>query len=466
MSVLGKALRAVRSPSILASDAASASLFSTPSTVTQKGAELYAQPERALHHATAYACIRLISSDVGNMPVDLVRALGNFRQRETENPLSVFLAEDPNDEIDANEMWLQVVGWMATRGNAYIYIDWDPRTGAVRGLWPIPATRVWPARDYNNRLMYLLQLQSWDRVADFDPMSSIGVPAENIMHFRNFGLGLIGMSPIQQMAEAFALAMNAEEYGGRFFDQGALPGGIIKTPTVLTDVQWETMRGRWDKLHTGQRQAHLTAVLEGGAEWEKAGVSNSEMQFLELRNFQVEDIARIFGVPQHMVGHTEKATSWGSGIEQQHIGYVLHTLMPYITRIERVVRKRLFPSQRDLSMRFNAASMLRGDTAARYGAYAIGRQWGWLSINDIRALEDMPPVPGGDAYISPLNMGTINPAGGIDLPNGVTGTTGPDGEPVDPAEARARLARLLGDLNTFATPPLALPMLNGAGTAN
>ncbi len=436
MGFLGRALRASRGPSIPVSSSAAAGLFGS-TAVTDAGAEIAAQPERALRFSAVYACVRLISEAIGGLPVDLVRTKGRFREQLPDHPVASLVADVPNPEMDAAELWRQTVGWKLLRGNSYILPEFDAR-GRWSALWPVPPTRVTPARRTDGRLAYVVRLAPGEYAGTLARETDVVLDPTELLHFRAFGLGVIGLSPIGQAAEAVGLGLTAEEYGSRAFQQGSKPGGIIKSQTKLTDEQWQRLRTRWKEMHQGVRRSHLVGILEDGLDWQDTGMSNEDAQFLELRRFQVADIARIFGVPPHMIGDVERSTSWGTGIEAQGTGFVVYTLMPWITRLERVTRMRLLtsPADRGVKIRWNVDGLLRGDFRARMAGYALGRQWGIYSANDVAALEDLDPIPGGDTRLVPLNMGLIDE-------NGELATT--------PAEVAARAA-LLNRLGAFTQP--------------
>lgn len=436
MARLERALRASRGPSIPVSSDAVGGLFSA-TAVTDAGAEIAAQPERALRFSAVYACVRLISEAISGLPVDVVRRKGRFREQLPDHPVAPLVSEVANPEMDSAEMWRQTIGWELTRGNGYVLSEFDAR-GRWSALWPIPPTRVTPARRTDGRLAYIVRLAATEYAGSLRHETDIVLDPSELLHFRAFGFGPIGLSPITQAAEAVGLALTAEEYGSRSFQQGSKPGGIITSPKKLSDEQWQRLRARWKEMHQGVRRSHLVGILEEGLGWQDAGMSNEDAQFIELRRFQVADIARIFGVPPHMIGDVERSTSWGTGIEAQGIGFVVYTLMPWITRLERVTTMRLLtsPTDRGLKIRWNVNGLLRGDFRTRMAGYALGRQWGVYSANDIAALEDLDPIPGGDTRLVPLNMGLIDADGNL-----VT----------TPAEVQARAA-LLAQLAAFDLP--------------
>jgi HK97 family phage portal protein len=220
-----------------------------------------------------------------------------------------------------------------------------------------------------------------------------------------------GVSPIRLARQGIGLALAAEEYGARCSPTARSPPASCRPTSGSTSPQPTDSR-RWEAKAKGIANAHKAVVLDSGAKFQQLTIPPEDAQFIETRRFQISEVARIFGVPPHMLMDTEKSTSWGTGIEQQGIGFVVYTLRPWLTRVEQRLTKMLRPN--NVFAKYSVEGLLRGDTQGRYAAYAQGRQWGWLSINDIRKLEDLPPVDGGDAYITPLNM---QPAGTEGTPN-------------------------------------------------
>ncbi|QLQ11171.1 MAG: phage portal protein [Nocardioidaceae bacterium] len=224
-----------------------------------------------------------------------------------------------------------------------------------------------------------------------------------VFHIRRFRLpgSLHGLSPIGAAQRGIGIGLAAERYGARYFADASDPRSTLTTDAALTDDQVKQTQAQWVNTHGGRR---LPAVLTGGFEYKAISINPDEAQFLETRKFQRSEIAMLFRVPPHMIGDTEKATSWGTGIEQQSIGFVTYTLRPWLTCIESAISS-LLP--RGQFAKFNVDALLRGDTKSRNDAYTQARNAGWMSVNEIRSLEDMPPIPDGDNYLQPLNMGPL-----------------------------------------------------------
>ncbi|MFG2683154.1 phage portal protein [Streptomyces sp. NPDC048392] len=362
-------------------------------------------PERALQVAAVFSSVRLLAETGSMLPTGVFEKSGNTRLPVMEHPLAPLLTYQANPHLPAGEFWSQVLGWMLVRGNGGVYIERN-NGGRPVGLWPVswPSVEQRRMKDSGEPVWKItLDDDEWAPIREADGL----VRSENFLHFRSFGVGgSEGLSPIGMARQSVGTGYAANAYIGSFFQRDASPGGIVSVPGVLKDEQYERLTRQWKDLHEGFDKAHQLAVMEAGAKWEKTTLSPADAQFLEVYKLTRAEIAGIFGVPPHMIGDVERSTSWGSGIEQQSLGYVIYSLLPWLTRLERTAN-RLFGDP-SIYLKFNPDALLRGDTAQRFAAYAQGRQWGWLSVNEIRAKEDEPPIEGGDEYVVPLNM---SPAG-------------------------------------------------------
>lgn len=369
--------------------------LSGPATATGRRVSV----EGALQQATVFACVRLIAESVGMLPLILYRRLEpRGKERATNHPLYTLLHQAPNPELTAIELFENMAGHLALWGNAYCEIEYD---GAGRriGLWPLRPDRMTvDVSAETNERTYVYQLPSGELQA---------LPRYRIWHVRGWGTeAFVGKSPIALARESIALGMAAEEYGARFYGNDSRPGGVLKHPSKLTKEGAERLRDSWNAAHAGLSNAHRVAVLEEGVEWQQIGISPEEGQFLEIRKFQEMQICQIYRVPPHMIGITERSTSWGSGIESQGIGFITFTLLPYLLRISQsVARDLLTPAERRVLFAEHLTTALeRGDIKTRYAAYSTGRMGGWLSVNDIRESENLNPIEGGDIFLQPLNM--------------------------------------------------------------
>ncbi|UQA34816.1 phage portal protein [Streptomyces sp. HNA39] len=362
-------------------------------------------PDRALQVAAVFSSVRLLAETGSMLPTGVFQRSGNSRLPAAEHPLAPLLTYQANPHLEAGEFWAQVLGWMLTRGNAAAYIERN-NGGRPVGLWPVswPGVEMRRVKD-TGELFYKVTLDD----DEWAPIREDGglVRAENLLHFRSFGVGgAEGLSPIGMARQAIGTGWAATAYIGGFFARDASPGSTISVPGKLDDTQFERLLRQWNDNHEGFENSNRIGVMEGGAKWEKTTLSPADAQFLEVYKLTRSEIAGIYGVPPHMIGDVERSTSWGSGIEQQSLGYVIYSLMPWLTRLERTAQRLL--GDPSLYLKFNPDALLRGDTTQRFAAYAQARQWGWMSVNDIRTKEDEPPIEGGDEYVVPLNM---SPAG-------------------------------------------------------
>lgn len=388
--------RAISKSSLASSDALD-SIVEPPSATGKS-----VGPHESMRVAAVYAGVRLIAESVASLPIHLIKREGK-RSITQDGDLAELLTVQPNPEQDAPELWRTVMGWMLLDGNAYVYVERNS-AGAPIGLWPLPSTSVAVGRTPADRRLYFdIALQETDPDMGLPRWARVG--QESVLHFKAFGTGLYGLSPIRQVREAVATSLSAQEYMARFYQQDASPGGVLINEGNLTDEQFERLNKQWKESHSGVSRSHLMAILEGGTRWESVGLNPDDAAFIETQKWETTEIARALGVPPHMIGDVEKSTSWGSGIAEQGIGFVTYTLTPWITRLEWVVRRGVLRDlDRTLRLKWRVDGLQRGDVKSRYEGYAQARQWGWLSANDIRSMEDMDPVDGGDVYLQPLNM--------------------------------------------------------------
>lgn len=362
---------------------------------TTTGREVSA--ESALTMTAVWACVRILSETVASLPLVLYRRLGNGgKERAPDHPLYTLLHERPNPEMTSMELREALMGHLALWGNAYAEIQRRPATGDVLALWPLRPDRMKIARGDDGQLVYVYRLAN-NKEKVFD--------RSLILHLRGLSPnGIQGYSPLTVAREAIGLGLAAEEFGARFFGNGAVPGLVLQHPGVLGDDAHKRLRESWEERHSGLENAQRVAILEEGMTVEKIGVPPEDAQFLETRKFQVTEVARIFGVPLHMIADLDRATF--SNIEQQSIDFVTRTVRPWTGRIEQRLGASLIAAveQERYFVEHVLEGLLRGDIASRYQAYSIGRQWGWLSANDVRSIENMNPVEGLDKYLMPLNM--------------------------------------------------------------
>ena len=302
-------------------------------------------------------------------------------------------------------------------GNAYAQIIRNGR-GEVVALYPLLPNKMDVSRENSGRLYYTYTRNS-DEPNGRQKFEQVVLPREDVLHISGLGFdGLIGYSPIAMAKNAIGIAIATEEYGATFFANGATPGGILEHPGIVKDP--ERLRQSWKAQFSGKNN-HSVAVLEEGMTFKQMAIPPNEAQFLETRKFQINEIARIFRVPPHMVGDLEKSSF--SNIEQQSLDFVMYTLNPWIVRWEQAMQQSLLlPAEKGrLSFRFNVDGLLRGDYQSRMNGYAVARQNGWMSANDIRELENMNPIPdeeGGNLYLINGNLTKLKDAGLFGQPAG------------------------------------------------
>lgn len=354
-------------------------------------------PGESLQLVAVFACVSLIAETIGTLPLLVYRSLPNgARERDPSHPLYAVLHDRPNPEMTSVELWECLVGHLALRGNAYAQIV-PLGSGAVE-LWPLRPDRMQVFRDQGLRYLYTLPSGENRRL---DP--------REVLHARGFSSdGLIGYSRVTLAREAIGLGLALEEYSARLFSNGAEPGGVLQHPGRLSKEAAGRLKEAWEEAHRGLSKSHRVAVLEEGLEWKNVSMSNEDAQFLEQRRFSRGEVATLFRVPPHMIGDVERSTSWGTGIEQQAISFVQHTLRPYLVRIERRLGLDVLTEPTHFA-EFLVDGILRGDLKTRMEAYQIMRMSGLRTANDIARWENWSPIPaeqGGDALLVPMNMQT------------------------------------------------------------
>lgn len=337
----------------------------------------------ALTYAAVFACVRVIAETIAALPWHVYQRDGRKRVPWPNDPADWVLSTQPNREQNAFEWRENVLADALLGGHHYSEIVRDG-SGRLAELWPIEPWRVRIARDEAGNLRY--EVRQADGLIVLDPA--------DVFHVQ----GPMGLSPIMQAARSIGVGMAMDRHAATFFGNGTHPSGILSTEGKLSADQMALLRSEWEKVHRGPRNANRTAILQAGLKWEALTMPNDEAQFLESRQFQVEEICRWYRVPPHKVASLTRAT-WGN-IEHQAIEFVTDCLVPWVTRLEHEANIKLFG--RNLKgvrySKINVSALLRGDMKARFDAYAQGIQNGWLSPNDVRELEDMNPYAGGDGY--------------------------------------------------------------------
>ena len=367
----------------------------------------------ALQTTAVYACVRILSETIASLPLHVYRYTEGGKAKDTEHVLYTLLHDEPNPDMTSFVFRETLMSHLLIWGNAYSQILRD-RSGQVIGLYPLLPDQMSVHRSEKGKLFYVYNRYEEDN-PNFQEKGSIVLSQEEVLHIPGLGFdGLIGYSPIALAKNAVGMTLACEEYGASFFGNGANPGGVLEHPGILKDPA--KVRDSWNAVYQGTRNAHKVAVLEEGMSYKQIGIPPEEAQFLETRKFQINEIARLFRIPPHMVGDLEKSSF--SNIEQQSLEFVKYTLDPWVVRFEQALKKSLLlPEEKKTHfIKFNVDGLLRGDYQSRMNGYAIGRQNGWLSTNDIRKLEELNPIPpeeGGDLYLINGNMTKLKDAGGF-----------------------------------------------------
>ena len=368
--------------------------------------------ERSAMQMTAvYSCVRILSEAIAGLPVHLYKYDGNgSKKKATDHPLYFLLHDEPNPEMTSFVFRETLMTHLLLWGNAYAQIIRNGK-GEVVALYPLMPNHMTVDRDADGHLYY--EYRTSQEEAHTLDGSLVRLSPMDVLHIPGLGFdGLVGYSPIAMAKNAIGLAIATEEYGSKFFANGATPGGILEHPGVIKDP--ERVRESWNSAFGGSSNANKVAVLEEGMKYTPISISPNEAQFLETRKFQIDEIARIFRIPPHMIGDLEKSSF--SNIEQQSLEFVKYTLDPWVCRWEQSMQRALLrpEEKKEYFFKFNVDGLLRGDYQSRMNGYATGRQNGWMSANDIRELENLDRIPeeeGGDLYLINGNMTKLADAG-------------------------------------------------------
>lgn len=368
--------------------------------------------ERSAMQMTAvYSCVRILSEAVAGLPLHLYKYTDSGgKAMALDHPLYLLLHDEPNPEMSSFVFRETLMTHLLLWGNAYAQIIRNGKNEVI-ALYPLMPNKMSVDRDENGRLYYTYYRGQDEAIRDKE--FAVTLLPSDVLHIPGLGFdGLVGYSPIAMAKNAIGMAIACEEYGAKFFANGAAPGGVLEHPGTIKDPQ--RVRESWQSTFGGSGNANKIAVLEEGMKYTPIGISPEQAQFLETRKFQINEIARIFRVPPHMVGDLEKSSF--SNIEQQSLEFVKYTLDPWVIRWEQSIMRSLFSEdeKKKYFVKFNLEGLLRGDYQSRMNGYAIGRQNGWMSANDIRELENLDRIPaedGGDLYLINGNMLPLKNAG-------------------------------------------------------
>ncbi|MGJ9540222.1 phage portal protein [Actinotignum sp. GS-2025c] len=384
--------------------------------------------ERSAMQMTAvYSCVRILAEAIAGLPLHVYRFKENGgKEKAVDHSLYRLLHDEPNPEMTSFVFRETLMTHLLLWGNAFAQIVRNG-LGEVIGLYPLQPNRMSVGRDLDTKALYYEYQTSWDEPAG--EYKTIRLTPADVLHIPGLGFdGLLGYSPIAMARNAIGLAQATEDYGASFFANGAAPGGVLEHPGTIKDPT--RVRESWQQTFGGAKNGNKVAVLEEGMKYTPISVSPEQAQFLETRKFQLNEIARIFRIPPHMIGDLEKSSF--SNIEQQSLEFVKYTLDPWVIRWEQAITKTLLSARekQQLFVKFNVEGLLRGDYQSRMEGYAVARQNGWMSANDIRELENLDridEVDGGDLYLVNGNMLPLPMAGAYAAAKQVE-EVGPGGE--------------------------------------
>ena len=390
-------------PAMFKSGAADTARVTTPAELADLAGLTYdtytgknVSSQKAMRLTAVFGCIRVLAESIGMLPCNLYKATDKGKEKAVNERLFKVLSLKPNGYMTPQEFWELLIVCLCLRGNFYAYKV--KALGEVVELLPLDPGSVQPKLN-----------SKWEPVyqVTFPNGSTDVLGQDDIWHVRILTLdGLIGLNPIAYAREAIALGLATEEHGSRLFKNGAVTSGVLRTEQTLTDEAYGRLKKDFEERHTGLGNAHRPMILEMGLDWKSMALNAEDSQFLETRKFQLEEICRLFRVPMHLVQNTDRATF--NNIENLGIGFINYSLVPYLTRIEQRINIGLVreSKQGTFYAKFNAGALLRGDMKSRFESYATAINWGMYSPNDCLELEDRNPRPGGDVYLTPMNMTT------------------------------------------------------------
>ncbi|MBJ8503601.1 phage portal protein [Acinetobacter seifertii] len=361
-------------------------------------------PLRAMQLAIVFSCVRVLSESMGMLPCRLYKQTGKTKEPAINHKLNELLTVAPNDYMTPQEFWELLMVCLCLRGNFYAYKVYA--LGQVVELLPIDPSSVTPKLNDNWEVEYEV---------NFKKGGVKTLSQKEIWHVRLFTLdGLNGLNPIAFARKSIALGLDTEEHGSKLFKNGAVTSGVLETEASLTDAAFNRLKTEFAESYTGLANTYKPMILEQGLKWKPTALNLEDSQFLETREYQKAEICGLFRVPPHLVAAMDKMTL--NNIEHMGMSFVNYSLVPYMTRIESRIKVGLLNEEdrKTHYAKFNAGALLRGDLKTRYEAYGKGIQWGFLSPNDCRELEDLNPREGGDIYLTPMNMTTKPEEGGKD----------------------------------------------------
>lgn len=377
------------------------------------GANVSVTEQTALSVAAFFDGIRIVSETIGTLPLNIYeRGSDDIRKLALDHPSFDLLHDSPNPESTASVVRAGLQAQSMLHGNSFAEIEWnDPETRDFPvAIWPLSYDAVNAWRDDNGSLFYRVQPLGGYQI-DMDP--------RDILHYRGLSMdGFWGKSVLQMARESLGLGIVYDRHAGKFFGNGSRPGVVIKHPGRLGEEAVKRLREGWERIHQGVENTAKVAILEEGMDVSAYSINNDDAQFLESRKFTIEEVARWLNISLNRL-RVSGATAF-TNPEDDAIDYVVNTIRPWLVRIEQENNRKLFPGKRYFC-EHQVEGLLRGNITGRYSSYAVARNWGWFSVNDIRKLENLPPIDGGNTYLQPLNMSGLGQA--------TSGTTSAPGTP-------------------------------------
>lgn len=349
--------------------------------------------DKAMRLSAVWACVRLLSESVSTLPLKIYeRQADGSRKAATNHPAYSVLCRRPNSEMTPSRFMLMVVASICLRGNAFVEKKYIGQK--LVSLVPLLPQNMVVKRLDSGALEYTYTENKTKRV----------IPVKNIMHIRGFGLdGVCGMMPMMAGRDVIGAALAVEQSAAKIFENGIQSSGFLSSDTALNDDQRARLRS-YMQAFTSSKNAGKIMVLEGGMKYQGVTMNPEDAQMLESRSFSIEEICRWFRVPPFMVGHADKQSSWASSVEGMNLQFLTNTLRPLLVNIEQEISRCLLDSDDELFAEFSVEGLLRADSAGRSAYYTTALQNGWMSRNDVRRLENLPPIEGGEIYTVQLNL--------------------------------------------------------------
>ena len=354
--------------------------------------------DKAFGVAVAYACVNLIAKTIATLPLHVFRWQGKLRELVTDNEFGALVGEQPNP-LMTSVVWREVMmAHVLLWGNHYSIIEIDGRGGLM--LLPLQPWNVDALLTSDGRRKKYRVRLSDGNLKEFREDQVLHIPGLSFD-------GLVGISPIKKLRNTYGLSLATEAFGSKFFANDARPSVILETPAKMKEEAQKNLLNSLYEKFSGVDNAWKVLVLEEGAKMHMVQMPLEDAQFLDTQKLQDSRICGTFGAPPHLVGIIDKSTSWGTGIEQQDIGFAKHCIRPWCVKIEAEFDRKLFRGD-GLICKFSLEGLQRGDFKSRMDGYQIGVQNGIYLRNEVRELEDLPPLDDGDVALVPANMTTMD----------------------------------------------------------